>query len=152
MFRLLAPIVVILSLSCTRSEPNSILVTEVDCQFQLSPDSTVNYELRNADLGTETISCYQFENKTNKEYYFIVDSFSNKITSVDRYAYLEGDKLVNFRCSFGPRLRVYLPPNALVSGYIFDTKSSRNLDSSFVDFLFYDENDSVIKVTHKTMP
>ncbi len=144
--------IVILALSCNKSEPNSILVTAVDCQFELSPDSTVNYELRNADLGTETISCYQFENKTNKEYYFIVDSFSNKITSTDRYAYFEGDKLIDFRCSFGPRLKVYLPPEAIVSGYLFDSKSSRNFDSSFVEILFYDKNDSVLKVTHKTTP
>ena len=152
MFRILVPIIVFLALSCTRSEPNSILVTAVDCQFQLSPDSTVNFELRNADLGSDTISCFQFENKTNQEYYFLVDSFSNKITSTDRYAYLEGDKLENFRCSFGAKRRVFLPPKAIVSAYLFTSKSARNFDSSFVDFLFYDKNDSVLKVKHMINP
>ena len=142
----------VLLLACTKHKTPLISVNKIECEFDLCPDSTINFEITYSNLGSDTICCYEFKNNSTKEYYFIVDSFSNKITSTNRYAFFEEEQLIDFRCSFGPSRRIYIPPKSMARGYIFDSKDLHRFDSSFVEFLFYDKNDSVLEVKYKTSP
>ncbi len=135
-----------LLISCNSNKAEQGLVGyRIDCPDQLSPDSKVNYELHHTDLGGHEILCYQFENHTNSNLHFLTDSFSNKITNYNSYSFYDGRRLQDIGCSFSQRNKVKLNSQGVASGYILVPKITREFDSSFFEFDFFDQNDSVVK-------
>jgi len=125
--------------ACTEKEFSNKVEIEIIPQFaQLSPDSTVNYEMSNLDTTENEIICFKFYNSTPRNLYFLTDDYSNNITSFRTEKFLNGELGRDIMCSFGDKTKVMLAPLDSVLGYVFTNKSSREYDSTVIEFLFYD--------------
>lgn len=129
----------LLLFSCAEKEFSNKVEIEIIPQFaQLSSDSTVNFKLKNMDTSDMEILCFKFYNGTPRKLYFLTDSFSNKMTSFNSQFFLDGREGSDISCNFGKQIRRFLPPRDSAFGYILDDKSSREYDSTVIEFLFYD--------------